>query len=42
MNGKYFGDTVRNYTCHNYHSSSVIEYLLTDEVFVQNVLFFEV
>lgn len=40
MNGKCFGDTFRNYTSHNYHGSSVIEYLLTDEVFVQNVLFF--
>ena len=42
INGRCFGDIFGNYTCHNYHGSSVVDYLLSDEEIINCILFFEV
>ena len=40
INGRCFGDIFGNYTCHNYHGSSVVDYLLSDEEIINCILFF--
>ncbi len=42
LNGRFIGDSLGYYTCHRPNGSSVVDYMLTDEQFIDNVLYFHV
>ena len=42
LNGRCIGDTIGNYTCHNYNGSSVVDYACISECLLSYVKFFSV
>ena len=42
LNGRSFGDMYGKFTCHNYHSASVVDYCITSESFFSKILSFNV
>ena len=42
LNGRCIGDSMGIYTCHQYNGSSVVDYVLTDEENIKNILYMQV
>ena len=42
MNGRWLGDSMGNYTCHQPGGSSVVDYLITNESNMKNLVYFKV
>ena len=42
LNGRFIGDIRGQFTCHKYNGSSVVDYAITDEANMKNILYFQV
>ena len=42
LNGRCLGDTLGNFTCHNYNGSSVVDYSIVSETLYKNIIYFNV